>query len=350
MAVADKNSYWTSRMVGDNPASLSGANNASFSGSGGTDSNDSWTITNSTYSIGGTGAMTMVTMLSLTTAPNAGDVLMRLDNGSKRVEVQSKGNLTQLDLVGTTTVIISDLDLNMAEDNAVPLMLRLTLDALGNAKLYTHEIINDVDGNAAFYSVTGSSGSGGNSTFGNTSGSIKWYSSYFTAHGAFNPEELMLSTFAQDTLARMGLVIVDSLKSCKRPIINQFVQDSSIIYGYDLSSEMLNRVQVPSIHIVISDASSPNFNALGGSSIEQIYEISIYVTTKGTNYEEAFRLGLNIIGEVFDELYTTTGYRATTDNLEAYNLLMDVKMDDDETVCVHQMNITYRKRIKMNRR
>tara|TARA_R100000458_G_C8265049_1_gene240198 strand:+ start:839 stop:1891 length:1053 start_codon:yes stop_codon:yes gene_type:complete len=350
MAVADKNSYWTSRMSGENPASLSGANNTSFSGSGGSDSNGSWTITNSTYSIGGSGAMSMVAMLSFTTAPTSGDVIMRLDNGSKRVEVRSKGNLTQLDLVGTTTVTINDLDLNMAEDNAVPLILRLTLDDSGNAKLYTHEILNDTDGNAAFYSVAGSSGSGATSIFGNTSGSIKWYSVYYTAHGAFNPEELMLSSFAQDTLARMGLVIIDSLKDCKRPMINQFVQDSSIIYGYDLSSEMLNRVQVPSIHVVISDASSPNFNSLGGSSIEQLYEISIYVTTKGTNYEEAFRLGLNIIGEVFDELYTTTGIRATTDNLEAYNLLLDVKMDDDETVCVHQLNITYRKRIKMNRR
>ena len=89
---------------------------------------------------------------------------------------------------------------------------------------------------------------------------------------------------------------------------------------------------------------------MGGSSIEQLYEIAIYVTTKGTNYEEAYRLGLNIIGEVFDELYVNTGLTATTDNLESYAMNLDTKLDDDETVCVHQLNLSYNRRIKMTRR
>ena len=56
------------------------------------------------------------------------------------------------------------------------------------------------------------------------------------------------------------------------------------------------------------------------------------------------------MGEAFDELYTTTGLTATTDNIESYNMILDSKMDDDETICVHQLNLTYRRRIKMTRR
>ena len=57
-----------------------------------------------------------------------------------------------------------------------------------------------------------------------------------------------------------------------------------------------------------------------------------------------------IIGEIFDELYTTTGILATTDNLESYNMELDSKMDDDETICVHHLILTYRRRIKMTHR
>ncbi len=319
-------------------------------GRGGSASGGAWVVTNDTYSIASSTAMTMVAMLSFNTAPTNAAVLMTLDNGVKRVQVKSKGNLTQLDLVGATTVTISDLDLGMAEDGAVPLTLRLTLDASGNAKLYKHEILNDTDGNAAFYSIVGASTSSATASFGNTSGSVNWEAVYFSKFGAFSPEELMLSAFAQDTLPRMGLTIVDALKNCTRPFIKKYVNDSSIVYGYDLSSQMLNRMVTPTIHVVFTSLSSPNFSALGGSSIDQFFDVAIYTTTKGTNYENSYRLGLNIMGEIFDELYTTTGLQASTDNLESYNMTLDSKMDDDETICVHQLNLSYRRRIKMTRR
>ena len=356
MAIATKHQYWNSRLTGEDPTDPVSTNENDAwvlggGGSAGSASGGAWVTTNSTYNIGGSGdSITMVAMLSFNTAPNTDDVIMRLDTGSKRVEVKSRGNLTELALVGTSTVIITDLDLGMSEENAVPLLLRLTLDATGNAYLYTHEIINDTDGNSAFYSVTANSGSGGNSTFGNTSGSVNWFTVYFSKFGAFNPEELMLSAFAQDTLARMGLTVVETLKNCTRPFIKKYVDDSSIVYGYDLSSQMLNRMKTPTIHIVFTSISSPNFTTLGGAAIEQFYEITAYVTTKGSNYEGAYRLGLNILGEIFDELYTTTGLSASTDNLESFNMQLDSKMDDDETVCVHQINITYKRRIKMTRR
>ena len=56
------------------------------------------------------------------------------------------------------------------------------------------------------------------------------------------------------------------------------------------------------------------------------------------------------MGEVFDELYVNTGLRGTTDSLDSYNMNLDTKLDDDETVCVHELNLTYRRRIKMTRR
>jgi hypothetical protein len=350
MSIATKNEYWNSRLTGENPTTT-GVRHDSWSGSGGSASNGAWVTTNSTYTIASATGSSMVVMLSMNTAPDNGAVLMKLDNGTKKVEVKSKGNLTQLDLVGATTVTISDLDLGMAEVNSVPLLLRLTLDASHNAKLYIHEIINDTDGNAAFYSVVGASGGGGGtSSFGNTSGSVNWFSIYFSKFGAFNPEELMLSGFAQDTLSRMGLAIVESIQNCERPFIKKYVNNSSIVYGYDLSSQMLNRMKTPTIHVVFTNVSSPEFAALGGSKIEQFYDIAIYVTTKGANYENSYRTGLNIVGEVFDELYTTTGLQASTDNLESYTMALDSKMDDDETVCVHQLTLTYRRRINMTRR
>ena len=351
MAVANKNQYWNARIRGEDPSDPAGPNvSDAFTGSGGSASGGAWVITNSTYSIGSASAMTMSAMISYNTAPDSGAVLMTLDNGTKRVQVKSKGNNTQLDLVGATTVTVSDLDLNLSENNSVPVLLRLTMDASGNAKLYIHEILRDTDGNDAFYSVVGASTVSNTASFGNTSGSVNWFSIYYSKFGAFNPEELMLSDFAQDTLARMGIAVVDTLKDCSRPYIKEYVDDSAIIFGYDLSSQMISRISAPFIHVVFSNVTSPSFDVLGGSTIEQLYEISVYVTTKGTNYEEAYRLGLNIIGEVFDELYITTGLSASTDNLESYSMVLDSKLDDDETVCVHQLNLTYRRRIKMTRR
>lgn len=353
MAVATTKQYWNSRLVGASPASADknvGDTWSLASGSAGSASNGAWVITNGTWNIGADASSTVFCMLSVNSVPNNDEVLLSLKNGSHKLEVKSTGALTSLKLVGATTVTISDLDLSMAEDNAVPLTLRLTLDASGNGNLYIHEIINNADGDVGYYSVTGASDSGTGATFGTTSGSVSFHAVYYSKFGAFNPEELMLSGFAQDTIARMGLSLVEGLKQSARPYLKTYVDDSSIIYGYDISSEMLNRISVPSVHVVLNNINSPEFSSLGGSSIDQYYDANIYVTTKGTNYEDAYRLGINIIGEIFDELYTTTGILATTDNLESYNMELDSKMDDDETICVHHLILTYRRRIKMTHR
>ncbi len=122
------------------------------------------------------------------------------------------------------------------------------------------------------------------------------------------------------------------------------------MYGYDISSDMTNRIHVPSIHVLIRNLESPTFESLGGAKITHNYEVEIFVTTRGTNYENAYRSGLNIMGEVFDELYTQTGVQGTTDSIVAYSAELDTKVDDDETVCVHTMSMTYMRRIDMRHR
>ena len=352
MAIATKTQYWSSRMRGGDPTSLSGSFNADFtlaSGSGSASGGD-WVITNGTYSIAPTGtANTLVAVLEYTTAPDDDTVLMSIDDGSKRVEVRSTGNNTSLKLVGTTTVTISDLDLAKAEDNPTTLILRLTLDGT-DAKLYTHEIINDDDGTAVFASVTASSTSSTGVVWGNTSGSVKWGAVYYSKFGAFAPDELLLSDFAQDTLARMGIAIVNELKNSDRTYLKTQVDDGSIVYGYDLSMNRISRMSPPFIHVLVEGIESPTFDTLGGTKVRQEYDVRVLVTTRGTNYEDAYRSGLNIVGEVFDQLYTNTGVLATTDSIIAYNADLDVKLDDDDTVCTHQLTFTYQRLIDMRHR
>jgi len=352
MAVATKTQYWSSRMKGSDPTSLSGTYNDNFtlaSGSGSASGGD-WVITNGTYSIAPTGtANTLVAVLEYTTAPSDGTVLMKIDDGTKKVEVQSTGSKTSLKLVGTSTVTISNLDLAKEEEDPTTIILRLTLTG-SDAKLYTHEIVNDDVGTAVYTSVTASSSTSAGVVWGNTSGSVKWGAVYYSKFGAFGPDELLLSDFAQDTLARMGIGVVNQLINSTRPYLKTQVPDSSILYGYDISSQMLSRVGTPSIHVIVESLSSPEFESLGGAKVTQNYDVKIFITVRGTNYENAYRKGLNIMGEVFDELYTQTGVQGTTDSIVSFDADLDTKMDDDETVCVHVLNLGYMRRIDMRHR
>jgi len=348
MGIATTTQYWSTRMQGENPTT---SNDAAFSGSGGSASGGYWVITNSTYTLSPeTTAYTMVASFIFTTAPTNGAVLLSLDNGVKKVEVKSKGNATQLDLVGATTVTISDLDLTQSESSPVPTILRLTLDASGNAKLYVYDIIRDADGDDSFYSVVGATSASNSITFGNTSGEVQWGSVYVSKYGAFDPEELMVSDFAQDALVRMGLSVVQQIQSSDRMFLKTQVPDSSIVYGYDLSSDMQNRISTPSIHVVLRGLDNGEFETLGGATINQDYSVEVYVTVRDTNYENAYRSCLNILGEVFDELYTNTGLQGTTDSITGFSTTFDVKVDNDENVCVHTLMLNYTRRIKMTHR
>tara|TARA_R100000329_G_scaffold105436_1_gene86520 strand:- start:1162 stop:2235 length:1074 start_codon:yes stop_codon:yes gene_type:complete len=357
MAIATKTQYWTSRMNGTNPAALTGTFNDSWSetGSGGAASGEYWRISGNGYwsQTPTTSDYTLVAALKFPNTgalPSDGTVLMRLDNGDYRVEVRAKGNSSTLDLVGASTATTPDLDLALADDNPVAVILRLTLDASGNARLYMREIIEDDDGATHFLSVTASSGSGKDVRWGNSSGTVDWGSVYYTSLGSFSPDELLTSDFAQDALVRMGLAIVDQIKNSTRMYLKTQVDNSSVIYGYDLSMDMLNRLSPPTVHVMIKDLGSPEFESLGGAKITQNYDVMIFVTTKGTNYENAYRLGLNIIGEIFDELYTNTGVEGTTDSIISYVAEFSPRMDNDDFVCVHRMELTYMRRIDMRHR
>lgn len=353
MAIAKTTQFWTSRLNGDDPTSPTVTrNNTVFSvlGGGASASDGDWVVTGARYSqTASTGGNTLLACISYTVVPNTTEIIMAIDNGTHRVEVKASGQ--KIKLIGTSTVESSEeLDISMAEENPVPLVLRLTLDASGNGRLYMREIIEDDDAQVHYLSVTGSSSTSNVLSWGNNTGTIKWSSVYASTHGAFGPDELAPSDFATDTLIRMGLSIVQTLKDSQRMYLKTHVDDSAIRYGFDLSAEMLSRQPAPFVNVVLRDIRSPQFAALGGGQVDQTYEVLVYVITRGTNYENAFRTGLNIVGEAFDEIYTTTGLLGTTDSLVEYTLELDHRLNTEDMTCVHLLTFTYDRRINMRRR
>lgn len=353
MTIATKNQFWNARMVGTNPASPGGNSNDSWSGSGGSTVNGSWVITNGTWSItpdADDNDLTLLACFEYTTAPDDNAVLLTLANGTHRVDVKSDGTTTGLKIVGSSTATFSDLDLSLSEEDSVPIMIRLTLTSAGAVKCYRYEIVENDDAVDDFLSLTGASSSDNTVAFGNTSGNVSWHSVYYSKYGAFNPRELMGADFAQDIHVRMALGIVEHLKDSQKPYLKTQVDNSNIIYAYDLSADNVRKLRTPFVHVYLDNIASPEFDALSGSSVQQVYDVDVYVTTKGTNYENAYMLGLNILGEIFDELYTTTGLNGTTDSLDSHEARLDTRVDEDDIICTHQLTLSYRRRIKMTRR
>lgn len=355
MAIATTTQYWTSRMYGGDPSDLtSGQDNESFTatGSGGAVSGEGWAITDQVWSLSPSqSALTLVACFKYTTAPDDGEVLMLLDNGTYTVQVEATGDAQTLRLVGATSTVTRSLDLGMADTfDPVPVILRLTLDASGNAVLYTREMVYDGLGSASYYSVTGAAGSSGSVQWGNTTGNLLWNNVFVSTFGAFSPDEMSTSPFVTDTLLRMGLGIVQTLKDSQRFYLKNFVDDSSIVYGYDISSQMVSRIPPPSIHVILAKTDSPTFTTLGGTKVDQMFTMTLFITTRGTDYSEAYRTGASILGDVFDELYTTTGLKGNTDSLVDFTVNFDTKRDDDEVVCVHRLEVGYMRRTNMHHR
>jgi hypothetical protein len=356
MTVAGNDDYWTARLVGNDPASPNGKDNAAWtltgSASDGEVSGDAWRISGSgqvwAQTVGNDeNDLTLMLALQHQSVPTNGEVLMVLDNGSHRAEVRAFGN-DEVQLVGTTTVSSNGLDLRGREDNSVPALLRLTLASDGTARLYMREIVEDDDGQNHYLQVVGDSSVSQTAEWGNTTGTVDWFTVYYTPHGAFSPDELDMSDWVSNTLLRTGISIVDILKDSKRFFIKTHVGDGAIVYGYDLSSQaMINRIHPPSIHVVTTRVESPDFLTLAGTRTDQRYDVIIYVTTRGTDYRNAYRLGMSIMGEVFDELYSLTGRQDGVDSIIGYDTRLDSKVDDDEVVCVHALTINYMKKVRM---
>lgn len=359
MSIATTTEYWTSRMNGGDPSSLTdyGQDNASFTltgtGSDGSAVGEAWQIANA-----GSGQYwavtpttddyTMVACFKFTGTPTDNTVLMELDNGSHKAQVQATGDLQTLKLVGATTETITDLDLAQTDSfDSVPIMVRLTLTSAGVATMYCREIIEDDTGVVNYLQVTGSSGSSKTIKWGNNSGTVLWNNVYVSTFGAYSPDEISTSPFVTDSHMRMALSIVELLQNSKRFYLKNQVGDASILYGYDISSQMISRIPQPSVHVILRKLDSPDFTSLGGTRIEQNYTVLLFITTRGTDYKNAYRMGLEIAGDCFDELYTNTGLKGNTDSLTNYEINFDTKMDDDEVVCVHRLEITYMRRLNM---
>ena len=237
MAIATTTQFWTARMNGEDPTALVGNGQKNWTKSvTGTSSavNGNWVISANEYytQTPSTNEYTMLAVITFSNSgalPSNGTVLMSLDNGTKKVEVRAKGNNSTLDLVGATTVTTRALDIDASEGHdSCPLMLRLTLDSSGNAKLYMREIIEDDDGSDNFISVAGASGSSREAKWGNSSGTVTWHNVYYTDDGVFTPDEMAISDWTTNTLLQMGLKIVDVIRDCKRPFVKNHVNDSAI--------------------------------------------------------------------------------------------------------------------------
>mgnify|MGYP003120308966 FL=1 len=367
MAIAATTDFWTSRFNGGDPSNLTGfgQDNNSFtrltgSGANGAETADgSWRISGSGGQVYGvvptTNDYTMVACFKYNTAPDDGRPIMTLKNGTHLVQVVSDGTTDKVKLVGSSTVTSSGgLDLGcQASFEPSPIMLRLTLDSTGNAKLYIREIVEDDDGTSQVLSVSATTldPAGAKSIeWGNEFGDITWNNVYVSDMGAFSPDEMSTSPFVTDSLLRMGMSMVQRLKDSKRFFLKNYVDDSSIVYGFDISSDMISRIAPPSIHLILRQMDSPSFTTLGGSRIEQNFTVVIFVATRGSDYKSAYRSGMNIAGDIFDELYTTTGLLGTTDSLTNYVIQFDTKMDNDEVVCVHRMEMTYMRRLNLQHR
>ena len=168
------------------------------------------------------------------------------------------------------------------------------------------------------------------------SGSIDWYNVYATTDGAFSPDEMSPSPFVTDTLHRGGLKVVQTLKDSTRPFLTM-VDNSSIKYGYDISTSMISRIAAPSVHVLVRNVKASEISALGGHRIDNLSEIQVFILARGTNYENAYKFCLNITGDVFDEIMTNLGLDFNKDAILGYSLDLDNKIDDDETVCVRRL-------------
>lgn len=359
MAVSKTTDYWTSRMDGNDPTIPTGTQNQAFTGSAGASDGKNWKINSSTgygyYTMGGATLSTDCTVwlaLSYTNSadlPADGTVLAEIDNGDYQLQLQADGTAGGLKIVGATTVTFTGLDLIMADLEAIPTVMRLTLKTTGEANAYLFDIIENDIGDVLSKSLTGATGSAGKFDFGNDDGEVTWYSVYMTTMGAFTPDEMVTSNYQNVTLIQTAFGIIDVLKTASSYYLKNVVHPSAIVYGYDISSNMAVK-STPTIHVLIRRIDSPDMYALAGSSAEYFFQVELYIVTKGTDYINCYRQGMAIIGECLDELYSKTGLKGSTDSLIGHDARLDARLDPDDQVCCHVLNLRYMRRVDLSRR
>ena len=368
MAISKQTDYWTARLAGPtHPESPVGSNNQAWTlddglagdyeltdnsfrvlASSGTDgqrwkieptwTNDGWTV---------------IIAFSCATSISATDTLLTIENDVNEgvtVDFNAATGAISLNGPGISDPAFTGVDLTMSDDYPVPVVLRLTMTDT-KARLYLNEVVEDDDAATAYLETSLKSGlpfSAPTVRWGSFDNDVDFYAVYFTQDGAFSPDEMDMSDFTSQSLMRTGMKVVEVLRNSRRLYLNNHVGSSGIFYGYDLSSNaMVNRTPSPTVHVMVQKTDSPDFLTLAGTRTDQRYDVNVFIVTRGTNYENAYRMGATILGEVFDELYTQTGLQAGVDSLVSYNAVFDTKVDDDETVCVHSLTLTYMKKVRM---
>ena len=357
MTVSKTTDYWTSRLDGNDPASPVGMNNEKFTGTAGAADGLNWRINsangNGYYQL--TPTTSEHTLWIAFSYPDSSDipsnntVLASINSGSYYIQLQSDGTKTGLKIVGATTATFSGLDLCMEEVDAIPTTVRITMNSSGECKIYLFDIGENDDGEVLNKTVQGGSTGTSLIQWGNPNGDVLWYAVYLTTMGAFSPDEMVTSNYANVTLIQTAFGIIDVLKTSRSYNLKNVVKPDAIRYGYDISSNMALRY-TPAVHVLIRRVDSPDMYSLAGTSAEYFFQVEIYVATKGTDYKNAYRQGMEIIGECLDELYSKTGLKGSSDSLIGHDARLDSRLDPDDQICVHVLNLRYMRRVDLSRR
>jgi hypothetical protein len=347
MSVATHSAKWSHRLNGEDPASPIGDNQGTWTSTvAGAIDNDFWKVSATGYNKIDTTDLTQTMILSLKydTIPVDGTLLASLDNGTGEILVKSTGVATSLKLeaTGATAVTISDLDLTNT------FIFRITLNThAGN--FYPFDLDEDESGNVISSSITSTGTAGNKVSFGCDDGIVLFGNIYYTSDGAFSTTEMAASIWTSDFLIRTGYRIIELLKASKRMYLKSFVEDASIVYANDLSPTTTSRLHPPTIFVQVPGLSS-SIESLGGGAVNHDYEVEVFVVTKSADFRYAHRLCAEISGEVVEEIYTSAGQNDNKDSVIDFRSSIDMKVDEDEVICVNQHSFKFRRRVNYRNR
>ncbi len=346
MTVAGHTIKWTHRLNGENPASPLGHNQGTWTSTvAGAVDEDFWKVSGAGYNkIDSTAAQTIILSLKYDTTPVSGTLLASLDNGSKEILVKSTGDATSLSIegAGVSAVVISDLDLTET------FIFRLTLSSTGGV-FYPFDLEESESGGILTTSIASTSSTGTKSSFGCDNGVVLFGNVYYTDEGSFSTSEMAASIWTSDLLVRTGYRLIELLKASKRMYLKSFVEDASIVYANDLSPTTTSRLKPPTIFVSVPSLSS-NIESLGGGTVYHDFDVEVFVVTKSSDFRYAHRLCAEISGEVVEEIYSGSGQNDNTDAIVDFRSNIDMKVDEEEVICVNQHSFKFRRRVNYRMR
>jgi len=341
MTVAGHSVKWTHRLNGEDPASPIGSNQGVWAATvAGVLDDGYWKISGTGYNTldAVTTAQTMILSFKYDTIPVDGTLIASLDNGSGEILVKSTGlsSSLKLEATGAAAITISDLDLTK------PFVVRITLNGTVG-KFYPFDIDEDESGVVITSTLTSTGSSATASSFGCDNGVVLFGNVYYTDEGSYATNEMAASIWTSDLLIRTGYRVIELLKASKRMYLKSFVEAASIVYANDLSPTTTSRLAPPTIFVSVPSLSS-NIESLGGGTVIHDYEVEVFVVTKSADFRYAHRLCAEISGEVVEEIYMSSGQNDNNDSVVSFRSSIDMKVDEDEVVCVNQHSFKFRRR------